>query len=213
MAFQPQERAKAKAEGKVRYFTGRPCKHGHVAERMVVNGHCVECLSIKQANKRVENPEATKQRDAAYYKKYRDKNLTYAAKYRTKNAEKVAKSCKAWRQKNKGKRAAMQMKRQAQKIQATPQWLSSSQKGHIEIFYLEAARLSQEFHVPIHVDHIIPLRGENVCGLHVPWNMQLVTQSYNCSKNNKMVEAPTVVPQLGNVLVHSSALPWKLKEA
>ena len=36
-------RAEAKAKGLKRYFTGKPCKHGHVAERVVVNATCVEC--------------------------------------------------------------------------------------------------------------------------------------------------------------------------
>ena len=213
MPFKPQERAAAIAEGKTTYFTGRPCKHGHVVERATVNGNCIKCSSIRQANKRQQDPEAARQKDAWYYQKYREKNLLRAAQYRSQNPEKVAQASKTWRQNNKGKRAKMQMNRQAQKLQATPQWLSVEQKKHIELFYLEAAKLSQGFNASIHVDHIVPLKGKNVCGLHVPWNMQLVTKSYNCSKNNSVVEMPTVVPQLGNVLVHASALPWKLKEA
>ena len=212
MAFKPQERAKAKAEGKTRYYTGRPCPHGHVAERAVCNGACVECLSIRQSSKRLQEPEAARHKDALYYQKYREKNLLRAANYRAKNPEKVAQSSRRWQQNNKGKRAAYQMNREARKLQATPKWLSATQKKHVELFYSEAVSLSQRFNASIHVDHIVPLRGKNVCGLHVPWNMQLVTQSYNCSKNNKVVEAPIATPPFGSVLVHASALPWNLKE-
>jgi 5-methylcytosine-specific restriction endonuclease McrA len=70
----------------------------------------------------------------------------------------------------------------ATKLQATPKWLTKEQLLEIETIYKKAKKLNKE------VDHIIPLRGNNVCGLHVPWNLQLLTRQQNASKSNKFIQ-------------------------
>ena len=77
------------------------------------------------------------------------------------------------------------MKRYAAKKQRTPAWLTKEDFKLIEVFYLEAAMLGQETGIKHHVDHIVPLQGKNVSGLHIPSNLQVIPASENCSKSNK----------------------------
>jgi hypothetical protein len=212
MAFKPQERAKAISEGKSKYFTGRPCKYGHVAERRVNGGACLVCEAEKYKNWAASNPEKVKAAYSKSYAKHAEHRRQKAAEYRANNPEKIAAATRGWRENNRGKRTSMQMMRLARQANATPSWLSPEQKESIDVFYTEAASLSKKFNVRIHVDHIVPLKGSNVCGLHVPWNLQLTTQSYNCSKNNSMTELPQTITKPYNILAHKSALPWNLKE-
>jgi len=86
------------------------------------------------------------------------------------------------------------------------------QKEWLSKIYAEAKRMTEIFGVEIQVDHIVPIKGKDVCGLHVPWNLQLTTKTFNCSKKNKIVSAPEEKIKFGCVLVHNSALPWNLKE-
>lgn len=72
----------------------------------------------------------------------------------------------------------------ANKANRTPKWLSFSQKLEIECFYYKAMRYEEETGIKYHVDHIVPLNGKNVSGLHVPWNLQIIPAKENLSKGN-----------------------------
>lgn len=71
--------------------------------------------------------------------------------------------------------------------QATPKWLTKLHWEEMEAIYAEAKRITDETGVAMHVDHIVPIRGESVRGLHVPWNLQILTAQENISKSNDIV--------------------------
>ena len=85
---------------------------------------------------------------------------------------------------NRGKFNAKASKRHAAKKQRTPKWLTSLHYQQIEVFYAASVSLSKEFGFPLNVDHIVPLQGKYVSGLHVPWNLQVIPESENNSKRN-----------------------------
>lgn len=84
--------------------------------------------------------------------------------------------------------AAKAAKRRCAKRNATPNWLTKEHFEEIQEFYTLAQELAwlNEGEV-FHVDHIIPIRGKNVCGLHVPWNLQLLPATKNLRKSNKLI--------------------------
>lgn len=104
---------------------------------------------------------------------------------RNENREGYLAYLKAYRAKNKAFRTANQIARQAAKIKRTPPWLTSLHKEQIKIFYKAASDLTKEFGIRMDVDHIIPLQGKNVSGLHVPWNLQVISHIDNMAKGNR----------------------------
>ena len=87
-----------------------------------------------------------------------------------------------WRKKYPEKAAAHSMKRRAAKLQRIPPW---ADLVAIKAFYTEAQRLTKLTGVKYVVDHIIPLRGKRVSGLHVETNLQVITKKANSEKGNK----------------------------
>lgn len=75
-----------------------------------------------------------------------------------------------------------QAKRKSSKLKATPKW---SELDKIKIVYEKAKWLEEITGIKYHVDHIIPLQGKNVCGLHVWQNLQILEDKLNISKSNK----------------------------
>lgn len=80
-------------------------------------------------------------------------------------------------------------RRRANERAATPHWLTSEQIEEIRLIYLEAATRPGG---PWQVDHIIPIRGKNICGLHVPWNLRVILATENQKKGNRWAESMAI---------------------
>lgn len=101
--------------------------------------------------------------------------------------KKETKEYRQWYQKeNADVIARISAKRRARKVKATPKWLTEEHFTMINNFYKEAKSLSSDA-CKYHVDHIVPLQGKDVCGLHVPWNLQILPASENLKKSNKII--------------------------
>lgn len=146
-------------------------------------------LKQKTAQYYFDNKESRKTVNDERHKRYREQNPDKVRQskqaWRESNRELQNALCKQWRDAHPEKCAAYVRNRQAAKLQRTPRWLTVNEMQRIEGFYLEAIRRTQETGIRWHVDHIIPLRGKKVSGLHVPENLQVIPAKDNQRKMNK----------------------------
>lgn len=161
--YLPKSPKEAKAVNSRFYFTGKPCKRGHISERQTSDAACVACKR--------EQGKASAEQHKAYY-------LANRAKIINRSSERYARL----NLENPGHNA----ERYAA-AESTPKGLTDGHRAAILGVYAERARLTRMTGTVHHVDHIIPLRGESVSGLHVPWNLQVLTAKENLSKSNKFV--------------------------
>ncbi len=265
-------RKDARERGMKLYFTGKPCKRGHIDRRRVSGACCQKCERIlgklkREKNKdkitayqkkyRKDNPEKVaarhkkysddhKEEMAAYQKlyyqankekmdaqqeKYREVNreriAAYGKQYRKDNPEKVAALMKRHYENHKEEKAAyakqynaghkeernahgrLYYKANKEKeaargrryraahpekgtekaawrklvlLQRTPPWVN---RDKIKKLYAESQRLTDATGIQHSVDHIIPLNGKLISGLHVETNLQILTLAENSAKSNK----------------------------
>lgn len=115
-----------------------------------------------------------------------EKTRALAAQWRARNAKRHAANNKEWKKRNPGRNTANVARRTAKKEQATPSWLTAIQLAQIQEFYEIAAARTMQTGIIHHVDHIHPLVGKNFRGLHVPWNLQVLTAAENLSKGARL---------------------------
>lgn len=125
---------------------------------------------------------------ARYREDNKDEIAEKQAKYRLDNKERLASYQAEYRRVNKDKINAKNAKRHATKLNAVPSWLTSVELEQIKELYTIAQMFRLYTGQEYHVDHIIPLQGKLVCGLHVPWNLQVLLATENRNKSNKLLE-------------------------
>jgi hypothetical protein len=117
--------------------------------------------------------------------KNKDRHGELTRSWYERNKDQHLANSKEWYAANRHRKLATTTARELRCKQATPVW---ADKTAIMAFYAEAQRRSAETGVQYDVDHIVPLRGKTVCGLHVPWNLQVMPSSDNKRKATKLME-------------------------
>ena len=129
------------------------------------------------------NKELTKERARAWALANPEKKYAIHRKNREKDLENHNARNREWNKNNKPRKAALQAKRKSVILQRTPSW---DPEAHLIVAkYQLANMLSQASGTPYHVDHIIPLQGKNVSGLHVFSNLRVIPGAENVKKSNK----------------------------
>jgi hypothetical protein len=79
--------------------------------------------------------------------------------------------------------------------------------------YQTKKAMQKQFGVSLDIDHIVPVKGKTVCGLHVPWNMRITTSKFNRSRKANLDDVDVSGASVfGLVSVQKSALPWNLRK-
>ena len=162
----PKTRKQALEQGVTQYFTGKPCKFGHVAPRFTHNRNCKECVH-RRNRKRTKNNYWTEYGDSDAYK---EKKRAYA---------------REWYEQNKDRKDNYSAKRREYVKRATVG--SDEDQIKVKKIHLRARLLSLETGIPHEVDHIIPLIHPLVSGLHTSANLQILTREDNKAKGARFI--------------------------
>lgn len=150
----------------------------------LLDGKCKKCKSEKYSQ--IDKKTRAEWRKS-YYEMHRERELNLCASYRSSNRAKINSYLSEYYKTRPGKSAAKTAKYRANRLKATPPWLTDSQFKEIIKIY-ETCPKGHD------VDHIIPLQGKNVKGLHVPWNLQHLPSSDNKRKSNRLIGQECLTP-------------------
>jgi hypothetical protein len=161
---------------------------------------CRPCDNAESAKWRNKNPERNVELKANAYQRHKEHydllNRNWVSEhklernaisqtYYQKNIEIHMVRVRDWKRRNPWATNEIRMRYVSSKLSATPQWLTGEQIEQMRNIYRHAIDCRMVSGQKYQVDHIVPLQGENVCGLHVPWNLQVLPVDLNTKKANR----------------------------
>lgn len=163
----------AKICSKCKHFKPFSCFHKDRTTKDGLQRRCQQCQK-EYVN---SNRETIREYERNYLKKD-SKGAKRQAEYRKRHGIIFRQKENAWARSKKGRSAYKSSKFRADKLKRTPKWLTPLDKIKIKEMYKNCP-------IGYHVDHIVPLKGKNVSGLHVPYNLQYLPIKVNLKKSNK----------------------------
>ena len=148
-----------------------------------LNASCKSCRSTAR-----KSYKSQKDYNRFYREKHREALLKSKKAWDASNREHIKAYKKDYRKANPTKHSEWDAKKRAARLQRVPKWLNLEQKEAIKQFYWLRDDLIATTGELYEVDHIVPLQGKNVCGLHVSWNLQILPSDLNNKKNNAFNE-------------------------
>jgi len=186
------KRSEAMAANLPRYFTGRPCRHGHVSERTTIDGHCLGCNQMRAPEK--YKKEAVKAR--ARIMEWRKANPEENRKRNRRSAQKHPGTGRDWEKSNRAKRRRQHsewcknhpiyvkvkgQRKRARKRQAEGSHTAADVRRILKMQRGKCAYCRRKLGPDFHVDHIVALAKG---GSNYPSNIQLTCGFCNCSKRD-----------------------------
>ncbi len=139
---------------------------------------------VYQKKYRADNRESLLEGKKQWYSENKERHLANATSWAKNNQEAIKIIRSRYRKNTLGAHNARANKRRAIKLAAVPDWLTKSHLVEIEYMYMYNQIMPGNWHV----DHIVPLQGKDVCGLHTPENLQILSAKDNLMKSNKFKE-------------------------
>lgn len=148
---------------------------------------CKPCVNAYNKVHYESNIDLRREQSRKYYRENREICVERKRTYRENNKELVRSNDKKSYHKNKNSYRHHKAAYKKRLKEATPNCLTLEHKQEIVSVYKLAEDCRLTSGLIYHVDHIVPLKGKNICGLHVPWNLQVLPQHINLSKSNKEI--------------------------